>query len=405
MTIGGCSTRRLAWAMAGVFFAYFFHVGVFMPYWPLWLSAQGIAPQAMGTIIALTMVARTLGQPLFSYLADSQGRRGVLLLSAGAGAAALFMLPLMPDIGLITLMALLAAFLMAPLVPVSDMLTLSNKDIHYGRVRLWGSVGFIIANIVAGFGVAHWGTDFILPLAALSLALVVVFAWCVPVQSAPEVRARVDGAARRAALRHALRMPQLWLLMGAAALINGSHGFYYSFVTKYWRETMGLDGTWIGFLWATGVVAEIAVLAGLGGRSSARAGLMLLLLASAGATLRWLWMAQSPPLPMIFILQAFHALSFGAWQLGAVQLMRRLAPPEVATTLMGLQSALAGGVVMAGATWAGGWLYGQWPEAGFYMSAAMAGLGGLLVLGLANIWRRAPREAIPPADRATGDDR
>ena len=412
MTIGGrvaeaASPKRLAWAMSGVFFGYFFHVGIFTPYWPLWLGAEGASAESIGAIIALTMVARTLGQPLFSYLADHLGRARVLLWSALAGALLLLTMPLLSGLHAIAWVAVLATFCLAPLVPVSDALTVSDNRLHYGRVRLWGSVGFICANVLVGMAIAQWGTALIVPLGALSLLLVVAFAFLLPRDAPASVPSvpQMSGAQRRALLRATLRHPALWWLMGAAALINGSHGFYYAFVTKYWRETMGFDATWIGFLWATGVVAEIAVLAWLGGRKSHRAGLIFMAAASGAAVVRWLLMAQSPPLGLIFLLQSFHALSFGAWQLGSVQLLRRMAPADVSTSVMGVQSALAGGVAMAGAIWLGGKLYGLWPEAGFYLSAAMAALGGLLLWIFAKTWRQAAHQAIEPHENAFGDDR
>lgn len=399
--------KRLAWGMAGVFFGYFFHVGILTPYWPLWLGAQGASAEAIGTIIALTMVARTLGQPLFSYLADHLGRARVLLWSAVAGAALLVVMPMMGALPAMAAVAVLAAFCLAPLVPVSDALTVSDPRLHYGRVRLWGSVGFICANILVGMAIAHWGTALVVPLAALSLMLVVIFALVLPRDVAPAVHARapLDGQGRRALLRQTLRQPALWWLMGAVACINGSHGFYYAFATKYWRETMGLDATWIGLLWATGVVAEIAVLAWLGGRKSHRAAMVFMAAASGAAVVRWLLMAQSPPLGLMFLLQSFHALSFGAWQLGSVQLLRRLVPADVSTSVMGVQSALAGGVAMAAAMWLGGLVYGIWPEAGFILSAAMAALGGLLLWIFAKTWRQAAHQAIEPHENAFGDDR
>jgi len=399
--------RRLAWVMGGVFFGYFFHVGIFTPYWPLWLSAQGASAPMIGTIIALTMIARTLGQPIFSYLADARGGRAVLLGASIAGTLLLLLMPFMPSLTAIAIVAVLATFCLSPLVPVSDAIAVSDPRIRYGHVRLWGSVGFICANVVMGLAIARWGTGLIVPLGGLSLLLVVAFALALPRQprTAKPVVAQEESAARRAVLGRALRQPALWWLMGAVALINGSHGYYYAFITKYWGEVMGLEVGWFGPLWATGVVAEIAVLAWLGGRTSHRAGFVLLLLASLGGMVRWYLMAQHPPLAMSFILQGFHALSFGAWQLGSVQLMRRIAPPSVITTLMGVQSALSGGVVMAGAIWLGGRLYAVSPEAGFILSAGMSGVGGLLLLGFAKTWRAAASQAIEPHERLSGDHR
>ena len=123
--------------------------------------------------------------------------------------------------------------------------------------------------------------------------------------------------------------------MVAAALAQGTHGGLYAFGSIHWRA-IGFSDTVIGYLWATGVVAEILVfyLFGRGvGRGSA--GLGLLLAGSAGAALRFGVLAADPGLGVTFALQALHGLSFGASHLGAMAALAALAPDCGARTRAG----------------------------------------------------------------------
>jgi PPP family 3-phenylpropionic acid transporter len=177
-----------------------------------------------------------------------------------------------------------------------------------------------------------------------------------------------------------------WLLLVAAALIQGSHAAYYAFSAVMWRAE-GWSGTAISLLWSIGVCAEIALFA-----AAARLGMPAvawLALGAAGAVVRWLAMMAQPSVEVLAVVQALHALSFGATHLGTMGLMARLVPGGLTATGQGYL-ALMTGASMALASL----LAGQVHDVGsVYLYALMLGMAaaGAAVVGIA--WRRLVRAA------------
>jgi PPP family 3-phenylpropionic acid transporter len=270
------------------------------------------------------------------------------------------------------------------LMPLGDAVTLTavrNEGADYGRIRVWGSVTFIIA--AAGSGVLLAAASpsepagnavLVLVLAASAVLLVACFA--VP----PAIGGR-GGAARWAALASLARDRRFWLFTAAAAALQSSHQLYYGFGTLYWR-TLGFSDAVIGALWAEGVVAEI-VLFWQGGRLAARLGPFGLMALGGGAgILRWSLAGSMPGLGAAAVLQLLHAFTFGASHLGAMYFMARTVPPAAAASAQSLYAGLSTGIGSGLVMLAAGRLYAAWGgEAYLFMAALSAvGLAGVAAL-------------------------
>jgi PPP family 3-phenylpropionic acid transporter len=167
--------------------------------------------------------------------------------------------------------------------------------------------------------------------------------------------------------------------MLAAALTQGSHGGLYAFGSIHWRS-IGFSDTVIGYFWAVGVLAEIAVFYLLGeavGRGSF--GLGLLLAGSAAATLRFALLSLDPGLVATFALQALHGLSFGASHLGAMAAMAALAPEAARGRTLGVAGSLVA-LGSAAAAIASGEIYRASGPAVFAWMAPLGGLGFVLAI-------------------------
>jgi PPP family 3-phenylpropionic acid transporter len=174
--------------------------------------------------------------------------------------------------------------------------------------------------------------------------------WALPAGTAAEVNA----AARPPALT--VSLPRiLWIVIAAAALIQASHAGLYTFGSIHWRS-IGFSDHVIGMLWATGIVAEIAVFALLGQAVGRGSGLNLLVLGGAAAVVRFVTLSQEPGLAGTFMVQSLHGLSFGATHLGAMAALAVLAPEGGRGRAQGLLGSAAA-LVMTGATLASGPLY------------------------------------------------
>jgi MFS transporter, PPP family, 3-phenylpropionic acid transporter len=364
---------RLALFYAGLFFV----VGIHMPFFPVWLKAKGLDPEAIGLVVATPILVRVVVVPIAARLADRRGAlRPVLVVSSVGAAIGYAVVGASHGFAAILASVAFAAALAGPSIPLADAYALKGLTLRgraYGPVRLWGSAAFIAANVAAGFA-----SGYIAPTGYIWL---IVTAWLLAGAASLGLRPlRPAGIAAEAAAprrpRRLLATPGVLPVAVGASLIQASHAVFYGFSTLDW-SAKGLSGTAIGALWALGVAAEIVLFA-LSARLPALSPRSLLLLGASGAVIRWGAMALDPPAALLVPLQCLHALSFGASFLGAVQFLSRVAPEGKAATAQADFSTLQG-IVTAAATGLSGLLYGRFGVLAYAAMAACAAVGGIVI--------------------------
>lgn len=360
--------------------AAFVGLGVSLPFFPVWLEHQQLAPSTIGLILSIPMLVRiVVTAPLMSLIDRGFSPHWLLTLAYGIVAISYATLLGAPGAVTIAMIVAVAAVAQAPIVPASDLVTIERvrrePQLDYGRLRLWGSVAFLLSTIGAGYLLAAFEPNAVVwILAFLALAALAVVRVAVPA-SAP------SGDAGHTPTREpsGARLPiGLWLVIAAAACIQASHAGIYAFGSLHWRE-IGLANTTIGYLWATGVLAEILVFAAFGevvGRSSMA--LSFILIGAGTAIVRFAALATEPGLAITVGLQALHGLSFGATHLGAMAALAALAPPDVRGRAQGTLSS-AQALAMAGATMLSGVAYRAGGPVVFLAMVPVATLGLVLV--------------------------
>ncbi|WP_372618490.1 MFS transporter [Falsiroseomonas sp.] len=351
--------------------AQFFAFGVILPFLPAVLAGRGLDPAEVAAVLAAGSAVRLVAGPLGGRLADAlSAPRAVLGLAAAAAALAASGFLLAAGFLLLLLVHVALSLAIAPIVPLSDAVTLGAIRRHsfdYGRVRAAGSVAFILAALLAGQAVALLGMDSAVVLIVLGLAGTAGAALLLP---AGEPSGGPGAARGLSAFLAPLGIPPLRRLLVVSALIQGSHAFYYAFGTIHWQAA-GLGAGLIGALWATGVVAEIALF--LWGRGVvARLGpLGLSLLAAAMGVLRWGATALTTDPLLLFPLQILHAATFGAQHLATMQVLGRVVPPAQAGTAQALHASLGAGLSMGVMTLASGPLYAAFGGGGYWAMAVL----------------------------------
>ncbi|MCB9569210.1 MAG: MFS transporter [Myxococcales bacterium] len=375
--------RRLALFVALVFAT----VGVYLPYWPLWLADRGLDEPAIGLLLALGVSMRVLVGPLLARAADRRGAHARLLglLSLGVLIGYIAHLAATTFTALVVLAIVCGAF-WAAIMPICDSLVLLHAGVHdldYGRIRRWGSVAFLVTTLSAGFILRGRSPSLVLWLILTPLALMVVAAPLLP--SPP----RSDRRAAPRPISALLRLPWLVIFCGASALVYASHGVLYGFATIHWRS-LGISEDRIGLLWTSGVLAEIALFS-VGARLLTRLRpLQLALLAALASVVRWLGLATVTAFAGLLALQSLHALSFGAIHLAAMAYLHRSLPPESSATAQSLFAAATSGLGFAGGFFAAGALYGRHGGDAYLTMAALAGAAALILVVVDRRWP-APR--------------
>ena len=363
----------------------FTEIGIAMPFMPLWLDALGLDARVIGLLLALPIATRIAATaPLMSLLDRGLGPRRLILLGSLALSLTYALMPAAAGIAWPWLAALIVlnAVAGAPLVPCIDYLTLAavrgDSRLAYSRIRMAGSVAFLLANLAGGVLLSVLGGRLAVPLLLTGLALgAALVAWRSRAVAALPLSAA--GAGRP-------RLPlKLWLCIGAAAAIQASHGAIYGFGSIYWTS-QGIPAAWVGSLWATGVLAEIALFAALPALPAAwRSPVRLLGAGAVAAILRAVGMfLLGDHLAALVPLQCLHGLTFGATQLGAMAAVSAYAPDGARGRAQGTLSAVNAGISVV-ATLGSGVAYRAGGPLAFLLMAPLAAAG----LGLALASRRA----------------
>ncbi|HEJ0329918.1 3-phenylpropionate MFS transporter [Serratia marcescens] len=362
------STRWLALS----YFTYFFSYGIFLPFWGVWLKGEGIAPETIGMLLGAGLVARFLGSLLIaprvkdpSHLVSALRLLALLTLAFAVGFCF--------GNGWGWLMLVIAGFnlFFSPLVPLTDALAATwQKQIRmdYGRVRLWGSLAFVIGSALTGQLVAVWGHNAILYSLIFSV-LAMLLGMLLKPSVMPQGEARTHSGTERS-LWALLKEGPVWRFLLCVTLLQGAHAGYYSFGSIYWQEA-GYSASTIGYLWSLGVVAEVIIFASsnvLFRRWNAR---NLLLLSACCGVLRWSLMAYSTELGWLLLIQILHCGTFTVCHLAAMRFIAARQGQEV-IQLQAVYSALAMGGGIAVMTVLAGFLFEHWQGGVFWVMAAVA---------------------------------
>ena len=370
---------RHALPYAAFFGALFFALGVFLPFWPLFLQHNGLTGAQIGTLLAMGTWVKVAGNPCFGRLADTVSR-GRLLLAAMTGIAFLGSLGFHVAQNYWSLLALYVIVfpVFQALIPLGDARALayaSEKGLAYGRLRLWGSLAFLGAVIGMGQVLKRTSPEIIPWFLALAFLLLFAAALVLPKPARQPVRRPERG------LTKLLKNKRFLVFVAVCALLQASHAVYYAFSSVHWTAA-GFDPDTIGWLWAEGVLAEIALFA-FGERLVARIGPKgLLAIAAVSGLLRWSVLATTTALLPLGFVQLLHAGTFGAAHLGAMHFIARYAPTGLQNSAQGLYTAAVGGIGMGLAMFAAGPLYDNIQGYAFAVMAAMSCLAGALLFRL-----------------------
>ncbi|PHH46313.1 3-phenylpropionate MFS transporter [Pluralibacter gergoviae] len=361
------STRWLALS----YFTYFFSYGIFLPFWSVWLAGVGLTPESIGILLGVGLVARFLGSLLIAPRVTDPSRL-ISVLRVLALLSLLFVLAFWLDTRFASLMIVMIGFnlFFSPLVPLTDALANTwQKQItmDYGRVRLWGSVAFVIGSALVGKLVSLYDYQAILALLSLSIASMLLGMLITP-SVMPQGEARQQASAGWRAWRALAQ--ENWRFLACVCLLQGAHAAYYGFSAIYWQEA-GYSASAVGYLWSLGVVAEVIIFAvskKVFSRFSARD---LLLLSCRCGVVRWGIMGWTTALPWLLVAQVLHCGTFTVCHLAAMRYIAARRGSEV-IRLQAVYSAVAMGGSIAIMTVFAGFLYQHLHHGVFWVMALVA---------------------------------
>ncbi len=355
--------------LAFFYFSYFAALGALIPYWGLYLKSLGFEAGHIGTLVAVLMGTKIVAPYLWGWLADHSGRPVLIVRLASAAALIAFAgVFLGQGFWWLALVTAVFSFFWNAALPQFEAHTLAvlGPAVHrYSMIRLWGSVGFILAVVGLGFLLQRQGA------AVLPAVLLVLFSAIALSSLGVRERPGTEHAEDAGSIFTVLRRPEVAGLLLVCFLMQLSHGPYYTFYSIY-LEDHGYSRGVIGQLWALGVVAEIGVFL-LMHRLLPRYGVRRLLLVSLWlTTLRWLLLAGFVALPAVMVVaQLLHAASFGLYHAVAIAMIHRYFRGRRQGRGQALYSSLSFGAGGALGSFASGYLWESAGGALTYGSAAV----------------------------------
>jgi len=321
------------------YLAYFAAMGLFLPFFPLYLTGRGLDVAMVGVVVGILSLSRVLAPPLIGQRLDrGEGAAPSGFIVTGSCVAALIAALFAPtdSIWLLALLVFLFGSLWSSMLPLADGLSVAVSEsaaASYGRLRVWGSIGFVVASLVGGVLLGGERLmQFPFWIAGLMLAMALAargFPAAIPDPHAASSAPLFAG-------------PYL-LLLATSLFMQASHGAYYGFYSLYLAEA-GYSNWQISAFWILGVAAEIVLMWGWSRPMQQALPARLLSLCLLLAALRWLGIGLTDHWLLLALLQLLHAATFAAFHLSAVTLVRRYAPPGRRAVAQGWYAALGFGL-------------------------------------------------------------
>ena len=330
--------------------------------------------------MALLALSRVIAPYVGGALSDYFGHR-MTAVRGGAILAFACFLTIPWAHGFVAMAAVMMAFSFfwyATLPPV-EASTLAFHGDRYGRIRLWGSIGFIIVVLGLGPVLDRFGAATVVPV----IAMLLFGLWLATLGLAPFAAPAASGA-RRPIQRGLLPF------LAACFLMQVSYGPYYTFYSLYLAH-YGYSTAAIGALWALGVICEVLVFWQAGRFFAHFRESRLLAFTFALAVVRWVLIALFPrSWPLLALAQTFHAFTFGLYHAVAVRLVSRFAAPGAKARAQAIYGTAAGAGAAVGAAMSG-YLWVALGREGMFLAAAAVAAVGFAIIA---------RRRIAPAEPA-----
>ncbi|MFL0798351.1 MAG: MFS transporter [Cellvibrionaceae bacterium] len=359
------------WRLSGFYFFYFAVLGVLVPYWGLYLQDMGFSALEIGYLSAVIMATKIFAPSIWGWIADRTGRR-LQIVRGGSLLAFVVCFGMFGETRFLwlALVVFLYTFFWNAVLAQFEVITLrhlGDRPEWYSRVRLWGSVGFIVLVVILGVVFDHISVSWLPWFLVLTLGAI----WLCSL-SVPEAPVAHEHHEETEGLWDILRKPVVVVFLLCNFLLQIAHGPYYTFYSIFLEEH-GYNRQWIGWLWALGVLAEVAFFWVMH-QLLPRYGLRLLILVSlALATVRWFMIGFGvESLAVLVIAQLLHAFTFGVLHSVSIEAIRRFFGHAHQGQGQALYSGLsfgAGGAVGAAVS---GQLWGSWGAAWVFSLASLA---------------------------------
>jgi len=313
------SSHNLHWRLSRFYFFYYFFVGSFVPYWGIYLQSENFSPSSIGILLSLFQISRIVAPNFWGWLADHTGHRVKWIkLTSFLGLIGFIGIFWAKSFFWIFLVMLALSLFTSSTLPLAESLTLAHlatTDGHYSRIRLWGSIGFIVASLFLGYLIDLQGINILLWVLLITQAIIFFLSNTIP--EAKEIHHKKNDLS----IWKIIKTPSVVALLIGCTLMVSAHGVLYNFYSIYLKEH-GYSSATIGWLWAVGVICEIFIFM-LMPKILRRYSLKTILLISLFlGVIRFILIGASPDqFYLLLIAQMFHAATFGSFHAASIEVI------------------------------------------------------------------------------------
>ncbi|ERN53388.1 MFS transporter [Alkalihalophilus marmarensis] len=362
--------------MAYLFFAYS-TMTIVMSYIPLYFQADGLSGNEVGILMAIGPFATIIAQPFWGFMSDKYKtiKRMIVISAIGVVIAAAGFMLMGQFYGYLIMMFVLFLFL-SPLTALGDSLsqkTATLKGVSFGRIRMWGSLGFATTSLLTGYVLTTIGVERVMIPMIIMAVLALVMALTIE-----DVKGTNKPVTIISALKIGLNKKLMFFLL-CVVFISITHRANDSYLGLYIVDLGGAESL-IGWAWFVGVSAEALVFATSPLWFRKFNPLSFIVIAGFIYSIRWVLMGMITSPWMVLPLQLTHGISFGMFYIAAFQYVNKLIPEHLQAT----------GHVLFITTFFGlsgifGSLFGGWMIDGFGLKMLYFCLGASALIGVAGL--------------------
>ena len=375
------------WRLSRFYFFYYFFVGLFVPYWGLYLQSKSFSAFQIGILLSLFQISRIFAPNFWGWLADHTNKRARWIrLASFIGCLGYIGIFWADSFFLIFLVMMSMSLFTSSTIPLAESLTLSHvasTNSSYSNIRLWGSVGFIVASFFLGILIDIYSVT-ILVWALLFTQLIILFLSF----SIPDKKFELIGDTKRSIWK-VLKKPEVIALLIGCALMVSSHGLLYNFYSIFLKE-QNYSSSLIGILWSIGVIFEIFIFI-LMPKILSKFNLKEVLLISLFlAVIRFFLIGNYVDILWVLILaQILHAATFGSFHVASVELVSVHFNREHHSRGQSIYNSITYGLGGTIGGLGGGLMIDQYGAASTFMLSSILPLIGFLVIffGLRNAYK------------------
>lgn len=368
------------------YFFYFALLGLILPYLAIYLDGLGFNSRQVGEVLAIVTVTKIIAPSLWAAIADRMNQP-LLLYKLGA-LLSLISFSLLIYIShywaMVTCLAFFTLFSTAilPQLEVHTLKILRHSNKLYARVRLWGSIGFIVLAVLSGEAMERFGYQIFISLGIIVL-ISLFFTTLMFNSRVKKVVLRVNKE-QRPSITHKLLDVRFISFLVAGLLLQISFAPYNSFFALFLRD-FDYSGLTIGLFIGLGVIAEIAAFIYMGSLFKYCSVNTLLVLSLIVSAARWFLMPLIADSPFWLALsQLSHAVSFAIYHSASMQF--------ISTHFTKRQQGSGQGIYLGGVYGIGGaigayvtgvlWLDGKGASDAFIVAGASAFIGAIIMFSV-----------------------